>query len=217
MNKPIANQNNVDLAFFGKINASISHELKNILATISEASGLLNDLAELVEKGKTVDMGMFKTCSRGIEEEIQRGFETVKGMNAFSHSVDKIITEVSIVELVKRMIEIAGYLSYASKVRLLVSEHTDPVISTSPFRLQQMIYQALVFAFKMTGPEEEIRISIDWGDNNDVTIAFSDIGELGDAKFPVEQIIAIGGSINATFRMTDDLRAFGITIPKAII
>jgi hypothetical protein len=28
------------LSFFGQINASISHELKNILATVSETSGL---------------------------------------------------------------------------------------------------------------------------------------------------------------------------------
>ncbi|MBW1849305.1 MAG: sensor histidine kinase, partial [Deltaproteobacteria bacterium] len=33
---------NEDLIFFGKINASISHELKNVLAIISETAGLLN-------------------------------------------------------------------------------------------------------------------------------------------------------------------------------
>ncbi len=43
MNSPIEFQNNEDLVFFGKVNASISHELKNILAIISEAAGLLND------------------------------------------------------------------------------------------------------------------------------------------------------------------------------
>ena len=32
-----------DLAFFGKVNASISHELKNILAIISEAAVLIRN------------------------------------------------------------------------------------------------------------------------------------------------------------------------------
>ena len=88
MNSAIESQNNEDLAFFGKVNASISHELKNILAIISEAAGLLNDLTEMITKGEKVDLAMLMTCSRDIEEEIQRGFGTIKQMNTFSHSVD---------------------------------------------------------------------------------------------------------------------------------
>ncbi|MBU1610420.1 MAG: hypothetical protein KKC99_01110, partial [Proteobacteria bacterium] len=41
------------LAFFGRMNAHISHELKNIFATISETSGLLVDLMSIhgMDKG----------------------------------------------------------------------------------------------------------------------------------------------------------------------
>ena len=47
MESPVEFQNNEDLTFFGKVNASISHELKNILAIISETAGLLGDLVHL--------------------------------------------------------------------------------------------------------------------------------------------------------------------------
>ena len=36
-----------NLAFFGKVNASISHELKNVMAIIAETAGLLGDLSEM--------------------------------------------------------------------------------------------------------------------------------------------------------------------------
>ncbi|MEE4112297.1 MAG: hypothetical protein V2I40_05740, partial [Desulfobacteraceae bacterium] len=46
------------LAFFGKVNASISHELKNVMAIISETAGLLGDLSEMARGGGSVDPDM---------------------------------------------------------------------------------------------------------------------------------------------------------------
>jgi len=81
MSNTIEFQENDDLAFFGKVNASISHELKNILAIISEAAGLLQDLTEMATKGEKIELEMLNTCSQDIIEEVQRGFVTVKQMN----------------------------------------------------------------------------------------------------------------------------------------
>jgi signal transduction histidine kinase len=216
MSNTLEIQKNPDLAFFGRINASISHELKNIFAIISEAAGLLNDLVELSEKGKKIDTGMFKTCSRDIEEEIQRGFATVKEMNAFSHSVDRSLASVSLVNLVNLMINIAGYLSYACKVRITAPDPADLEILTCPFRLQHIIYQALVFAFKRTGPEGEFRISILTENDSDVRIAFSDLGNLSDENFPFDHMAAVVESIHARIRVTEGFRSFDIVVPKSI-
>ena len=84
MDSTIDFKNNDDLAFFGKVNASISHELKNILAIISEAAGLLQDLTAIATKGQKIELEMLNTCSQDIVEEIQRGFTTIKQMNTFS-------------------------------------------------------------------------------------------------------------------------------------
>ena len=217
MNDAIGIQDNQDLAFFGKINASISHELKNIFAIISEASGLLNDLAELAEKGKKIDMRMIKTCSQDIEEEIQRGFGTIKEMNTFSHSVDRSIANVSPVDLVTLMVNIASYLSYASKVKIDVPDEPEYQIITCPYRLQQLIYQALVFSYRATGPEGEITVSFNAETNGDFRISFSDLGEQGDAKFPVEEMSTIAGSLHAKIHAVDEFESFDIIFPRAII
>jgi signal transduction histidine kinase len=216
MNDTTEIQTNEDLAFFGRINASISHELKNIFAIISETSGLLADLVELAEKGNKADMEMFKTCSRDIEEEIQRGFATVKAMNTFSHSVDQTFASVSVVELLDLVVRIAGYLSYASKIILNLPQSNDLIVSTCPFRLQHLLYQALVFAFKKTGPEGEIRIAAEHDENADVRILFSNLGEIDGAVFPVEQMMTISQSIHSRIRVADDFQSFEVIIPKAI-
>ena len=68
---------------------------------------------------------MIRTCSQDIEEEIQRGYATIKEMNTFSHSVDKSIASVAPVDLVMLMVNIASYLSYASKVKINPPEKAE--------------------------------------------------------------------------------------------
>ena len=44
-----------DIAFFGAVTAGLSHELKNVLATINELSGLQDDLQLLARRGRPLD------------------------------------------------------------------------------------------------------------------------------------------------------------------
>lgn len=204
------------LSFFGKINADISHELKNIFAVISETAGLLSDLTVLAEKGKKIDLNMFKTCSQDIEEEIQRGFATVKQMNTFSHSVDTPVKRVNLVSVIELMINIAGYLSYGKKVRMVLPQELELMILTCPFQLQYLIYQVLDFAFKTTDPETEIQISVCPEKNDCVRVTFSGIGELYDGKIPIDTIFATAESIDAKVVVSDDFQAVDIFVPEGI-
>jgi len=216
MNDTTETQTNEDLVFFGRINASISHELKNIFAIISETSGLLTDLVDLAEKGKKADLKMFKNCSQDIEEEIQRGFATVKAMNRFSHSVDELFATLSVVDVLNLVVTIAGYLSYASKIKMNIPENSDVVVSTCPFRLQHLIYQALVFAFKKTGPEGEIQLSVVPNEADGLRIVFSNLGDSAEVVFPVEEMMTISQSIHCKVSVADDFQSFEIIVPKEI-
>ena len=160
MDSTIDFKNNDDLAFFGKVNASISHELKNILAIISEAAGLLQDLTEMMSRGQKIELEMLKTCSQYIVEEIQRGFTTIKQMNKFSHSVDAPLKSVNIIEVIDLMINLAGFLSFASKIRFDLPQDGASTVSTCPFRLQNLVYHTLVFAFKSVGVDGKIEIAV---------------------------------------------------------
>jgi len=147
------------LAFFGKINASISHELKNIMAIISETAGLLSDLSDMASTGSPVAPDMLTSCTASIAEEIERGFATIRQMNRFSHSVDTPVQSVNLADVLALVIHLTGYLSFAGKVRLKPCEAPKPVVLTCPFLLQAITYQALAHAFKTAEAETEIAVS----------------------------------------------------------
>ena len=216
MNSAIEFQNNEDLVFFGKVNASISHELKNILAIISETAGLLHDLTELASKGQDFKLEMMKTCSQDIIEEIQRGFGTIKQMNTFSHSVDDPLKRVNLIEVLGLVINLAGFLSFASKVRFDPPEESAPIILTCPWRLQNLIYQSLVYAFESVGPDGEIQVSLHPQKNGSARITFSGLGTKSARTFPVEETIQIAASINAEIGMTGDSHVLDILVPQLV-
>ncbi|UCD79979.1 MAG: HAMP domain-containing histidine kinase [Desulfobacterales bacterium] len=207
-------RNNDDLAFFGKVNASISHELKNILAIISEAAGLLQDLTEIAAKGQKTDLEMLKTCSQDIVEEIQRGFVTIKQMNKFSHSVDEPVRKVNLVDVVELMMALAKFLSYASKIRFDPPPETGPTVLTCPFRLQNLIYQALVFAFESAGPDGEIRVAIQPQPNGSAHITFSGCDPGNDRTFASGQTKKIAASIGVDIHEAADSQSFDLIVPE---
>jgi signal transduction histidine kinase len=214
MNSTINFKNNDDLAFFGKVNASISHELKNILAIISEAAGLLQDLTEMVARGQKIELEMLNTCSQDIVEEIQRGFTTIKQMNRFSHSVDVPLKNVNLIEILDLMINLAGFLSFASKVRFDPPQDEASIVSTCPFRLQNLVYHTLVFAFKSVGVDGEIQVAVHRETNSSARIAFSGLGTEGGLPFPSEETKNIAASIGAEIRMADDSQAIDILVSQ---
>ncbi len=148
------------LAFFGKVNASISHELKNVMAIISETSGLLEDLSDLASTGTPIAPDMLKSCTASIIEEIQRGFLTIRQMNRFSHSVDTPVEYVNLMDVLDTAINLSCYLSFSGKPHLEPYEGATPMVSTSPFLLLAVVYQTLVYTYKHAEPGAQIGISI---------------------------------------------------------
>jgi len=213
MKSAIGLQDNEDLAFFGKVNASISHELKNILAIVSETAGFLNDLTEMAAEAKEIDLEMLKTCSKDIVEEIQRGFATIKQMNRFSHSMDEPFKTIDLSEILNLMIGLAGFLSFSSIVRFEHREESGPVIFTCPFRLQNLIYQSLVFAFESSGPDGEIDVSIHDGQKGGVGIHFSGLSPIDAGTFPTDKMTRVAEAIGAQICASADSRAFDILLP----
>jgi signal transduction histidine kinase len=201
-----------DLAFFGTVNASISHELKNILAIISEAAGLMNDLTEMATSGGDIQLQMLQNCCRDIVDEIQRGFVTIKQMNAFSHSVDDPVNAVDIADCLDLMTGLAGFLSYACRIRYQPSKTQLPPVVTRPFRLQHLIYQTLVYAFKSVGPDGEIHLSLQREKDDAARICFAGIGSGHSAVFPTESAESVAASINAEVSIDDERRTIDIIV-----
>lgn len=188
------------LAFFGRVNASISHELKNVMAIISETAGLLDDLSDMESTGSHLPPDMLKSCTASIMEEIQRGFAVIRQMNRFAHSVDTPAESVNLMDVLNLVIGLCGYLSFSGKTYLRPCDGVTPVAFTCPFLLQAVVYQSLIHTYKNAGPDAEITISVQSRDDSAWRITFSGftIGEF--QVFPDGVTQAMAASIGVGIR-----------------
>jgi light-regulated signal transduction histidine kinase (bacteriophytochrome) len=183
------------LAFFGRVNASISHELKNIMAIISETAGLLNDITEMATEGHAINSDLLQTSARSIMEEIQRGFKTIRQMNRFAHCVDTPVESVRLEEILDLVINIAGYLAYSGTTRMRSLKNEKGMVVTSPLLLAAVVYHALIFSYKNSGPDAEIEIDLSQWNDKMWRIAIHGFNIKPFQTFPDEHLEKIAGSI----------------------
>lgn len=201
------------LQFFGKVSASISHELKNILSIISETAGFLNDLTELAKQGKELKLSLIENCSQSIVEEIQRGFATIKQMNRFAHSVDSPMKDVDLVEILELMIGLTGFLSYASRVRIEIQSKDIKPVFTSPFLFGHLIYQILCFFYESAGHDGNVSVVLSTPDDTSVRLTFKSSAPLPRDKFPNEKMERLAQVLGLEFEQSPSDTGISLGIP----
>jgi C4-dicarboxylate-specific signal transduction histidine kinase len=128
------------LRFFGKISASISHEIKNALAIINENAGLLEDLTLMAEKGTPMNQERLKKLAASLMAQVARADTIIKNMNRFAHSVDVPVRQTDLGEILDLMSALCGRFAAQRGVTLHPLPPSAPVlITTQPFYLQKLI------------------------------------------------------------------------------
>jgi signal transduction histidine kinase len=199
------------IGFQGRITASVSHEINNVLATISETAGLLADLVELAGTGRPLDTEELRGCATTIVDEVRRGFRVVKNLNRFAHSADEPVAEVDLGDLVALVAGLAGYLSYSSSVDLRRSEDTGPLLTTRPLLLENLVYRVFVNAFKTVGPNGRIEVTTE-STREGGRIVFSGAGRPSEDG----EIIDIARALDGRIEMDQSRDAILIIVPRSI-
>ncbi len=188
------------LEFFGKMSASISHEIKNTLAIINEKAGLLDDLAAYAEKGVPVDPQRLKTQAEKITNQIRRADGIIKKMNRFAHSIDEAVKDIDLGETVELVKELSARIASMSEITLEAFPPAEPVtLSTNPFLLQNLIWLCIDFAIRRAGPGKTIALLAE-GAEKGGKIRFARLEGLTDGpieEFPGEKEKAILQALGA--------------------
>jgi C4-dicarboxylate-specific signal transduction histidine kinase len=133
------------LAFFGRISANVSHEIKNHLAVINELGGLLQDLSIMAQKDGPLDPVRVESLAGNITNQVAQSDHVVKAFNYFSHSVDRTTASVDLDEFAQKMVIITRRLAAVKGVELAYDpekkEHLSMV--TNPFLLEQLYHFCL--------------------------------------------------------------------------
>lgn len=171
------------LAFFGKSNRLISHELKNVLAIISETTELMGELIALSEEGMPLDPGKLRNLGQSILEDVARANGIVRSMNAFAHGVDTIVSETDVAGSITLALALVRMDPTARKAQINVVEKASPRVTSSPFFLQKMIFDAVRAVLKHPDPSLPMEILLE-SDGDGARISISGFsGDLPD-HFP---------------------------------
>jgi len=188
------------LQFFGKMSASISHEIKNVMAIVNENAGLLEDFTVMAEKGLPIDPQRLKTRAGMIMKQIRRGDEIIKGMNRFAHSVDDPLRQVDLHETLSLMVALSSRFATMRGVTLELEPPLAPVpVFTNPFFLENVIWLCLDFAMGSTGTGRTVGLRAEKTDTG-ATIQFyklQDLAQRDTGSFPGQQETALIEALKA--------------------
>jgi signal transduction histidine kinase len=165
--------------FFGKVSASISHEIKNVLAVMSESAGLIEDLCLLsVKRGVGLDVQRVQSLSGRIRNQVGRADEIVKNMNRFAHTVDEVVSTIDLQEHIQLLITLSRRLAAMREVSIeFVPMERQISLTTSPFLLLCLLWSCLHYSMSVCGAEKKVDIRVKESDAA-VRISFSGLKDL---------------------------------------
>jgi signal transduction histidine kinase len=188
------------IQFFGKMAASISHEIKNVLAIINENAGLLEDICVMAERGKPIDPARLKRLSGSIKEQIRRADHIMTVMNRFAHSVDEAAVSIDVGEVAQLLVSLSARFVAMRGVVLQVGQPAGPAaITTFPFALLNLLWLCLDYAMAVAGPGKTIELRAEKTGNG----AWFRFGRLENMEtdsappFPSEREAALGQAVHA--------------------
>jgi signal transduction histidine kinase len=149
-----------EVAFFGKITAGITHEIKNVLAIIQESSGLMEDIIDVTETSVFPHKEKFITSLDRIRRQIQRGIDITSSLNRFAHGPDHCPVSLDLNEITEQMVVLASRFARLKNV-VLESSPSDPplIIKSDPVCLEMALFESIEILLKVVSQGGKITLS----------------------------------------------------------
>lgn len=204
------------LQFFGRMSASISHELKNVLAIIRENSGLLNDYLIMMAKGKPIDPERFQTVAQRIDAQTRRADTIIKYLNQFAHTVDSFNQSVDLNQMLDLLTALHRRLAAMQEVTLAAKPADMPVqVTTSPFVLLTALGLVVSFALHAVPKEKTMTLAVDRSDAGGRIIigGLEGLAGLSMDGFPGDQCDALVAALGADMKIETAAGRITFTLP----
>jgi signal transduction histidine kinase len=202
--------------FFGEISASISHELKNVLAIINENAGLLQDIVMMNEKGMPISPERLSRLAQAIVRQVARGDRIVKDMNRFAHSSDHPNESVDVGAVLHFIADIAARLiSLKGKAPHIETPATPVTAVTNRFFLENMVWACLSRAMDSCIPDQAISMVAE-SIRNKARIRFSGLSLDALAKgpgFPSTRDTLVARLLGAQLSVDDEKGEISLILP----
>ena len=199
---------NKSVQFFGKITASFTHELKNVIATINEYSGLLGDLLSVSGGAQAIDPLKLKLISQKIDGQIKRGEELIQRLNRFSHTVDVEKNTIEVNQTLQDIIGLSTRFAFLKQVKLKsIFLKEELPFNTNPFIFQHLIFLCIIRALGLAEKNTEVTLAVEKTDCGcNIIIKNESIKEYSDdSQSELVLIQKLEGEINSNLKViTED-------------
>ena len=131
-----------DLAFFGKIGADVSHEMRNVLAVVGEYAGLMEDTLGLAGRFRKPDCAKLEQLCAKIARKVRDGTETMERFSQLAHAADDRTEACDLAAVTKNVAALARRRVAMTGCGI----ETDLPAQAVPVRAHPFVTQHLVFA-----------------------------------------------------------------------
>ena len=205
------------LQFYGKMTASISHDIKNVLAIINENAGLLEDLALMADRGAAIEPQRLQNMSQALMKQVRRADVIAKNMNRLAHSVDDPAQSVDVNDLMELLVALSDRFASMRGVAVQPQLTNDPLeIKTAPFFLLNLLWLCLDFAMDAAGEDKAVELVTQKTDAG-VLVFFKGLGGLAGAQvkpFPAEPEKGLCDLLGAEIDVNTDRQEMVVSIAK---
>jgi len=147
-------------AFFGKISASVSHELNNVMAIIGQTAGLLEDLLDVSTDDEPIPRERLENIAGRITEQVTRGTGIVKRFHRFAHSVDDPCVQFEIRPTLENLRGLLQRLADLASVTIETDLDGDTgSITGNPFLLQHAVFTTVQLCLATAPADDTITIT----------------------------------------------------------
>lgn len=206
------------IQFMGKMSASISHELKNVLAIINENAGLLNDFCRMTERGMDIDPERLARVSDNIAAQVHRADNILKNMNLFAHSTDQPLAPVDVHATLAMVIKLATRFAANREIKLALTPASETLIITSrPFLLENLIWRCLDRCMNFASTEKAITLSAT-AQRDQIIISFTGLNDQNPEKtaiFPSQQDSDLLTILQSNLTIDSAVGELTLTLPQA--
>lgn len=150
------------LAFFGKITASVSHELNNVISISDQTTGVVEDMIIGVDQGRPISVDRLEQAVGSLKKQARRGLEIIKRLNTFAHSSDLDRTQFDIGESVANLVELSRRLADLKRATIEMESPARPLlVAGNAFLAQAAIFEPirLVLAEAQTGDKITVQFA----------------------------------------------------------
>ena len=148
-----------EVALLGKITAGMSHEMRNVLATIRESSGLMQDVLALASKTPIPYQEKFSKALATIDKHVSRGVQLATQLNKFSHSMDDIEATVELNELLGHVTFLMQRFARLREVELSAAPLARALpLRTNPIRLILALSACVEHCLELTVPSDRVEL-----------------------------------------------------------